>query len=531
MLQFMRKNAKNWLMKVLLVIIILVFIFYFGSTRGRSKAEAVATVGDKKISYADLRKEYENLLDLYRRQYGENLTEETLKKLNLKQQALDSLINEAVIVQKAGDLKIEVSNEEVQASIVSYPAFQRNGVFDNRIYQQALRNLKMTPEDFEEAQKKGMMIAKIEGLMKENVKVSEREVLDIYRIQNEKTDLTFLKLSCRDYSGKVKATDADLESLLKEKGESFRVPERVQVKYLLFRPEDFSRSAPVSDEEVKDYYNLHRDAFKKKNGERAPLADVKEKIVSAVRLAKAADYAQAEAKKARNTIYQEENFDEYARRNNLAVHTSESFTRNHLPGELSGVKDLGQQLDGLKPDQISPVLSTPRGFFILKLVSRKSSYIPNLAEIRGEVEKGYRLEQARKLCQQDAEEILGRLKKGADLGQVSREKGLKTSETGFFSGAAIPKIGTSREIAQAVFQISAKRPYPDRTFLVDDQYVIIRFKDRKMEAKDFDAKKMGIAQFLLRLKENLYFQSWIGETREALLKAGKIKISEDAAKL
>jgi len=44
----------------------------------------------------EFRKEYENLLELYRRQYGENLTEEQLKKLNLKQVAVDNLINQAV---------------------------------------------------------------------------------------------------------------------------------------------------------------------------------------------------------------------------------------------------------------------------------------------------------------------------------------------------------------------------------------------------------------------------------------------------
>jgi len=105
-------------------------------------------------------------------------------------------------------------------------------------------------------------------------------------------------------------------------------------------------------------------------------------------------------------------------------------------------------------------------------------------------------------------------------------------ETGFFAqGARIPKIGESRELAQAVFQLSAKKPYPDQAFSVDGNYVIIRLKDRKLEDRNYESTKAGIAQFLLRFKEKLYFQSWIAETKEALLKEGKIKISEEFEKM
>ena len=55
-------------------------------------------------------------------------------------------------MQKAKDLGIEVSEEEIKGSILSTPAFQRDGVFDERIYNQVLRQNKMTPADFEDGQ-------------------------------------------------------------------------------------------------------------------------------------------------------------------------------------------------------------------------------------------------------------------------------------------------------------------------------------------------------------------------------------------
>ena len=532
MLQFMRKHAKNWLMKVLLILIIIVFVFYFGSRTGRQKAGDIATVEDKTISFVEFHKEYENLFELYRRQYGENLTEEQLKKLNLKQVAVDNLINQAIILQKAKDLNIEVSDEEVRNFIFSIPTFQRNDVFDNRVYQQVLRSLKMTPEEFEVSQKMGMIVAKIEGLIRESVMVSDDEAFDIYRIQNEKTDLAFLKIPCGEYRSRVKATTEDLEKFLAEQADSFRVPERLQVKYFFLRAEDFVGSVNVSDEEVRDYYESHKESFKKKDGSTAPLAEVKGKIVAALRHDKAMDLAYGEAKKARNTIYQEENFEEYARKHNLTIHSGEVVAKANIPPELAAIKELDQYLASLKPDQITPVLSTPSGYAIIKLVSRESSRTPKLAEIRGIVEKRYVEEEARKLCRKEAEDTLRRLKAGAGMDEVAREKGLRMGDTGYFSpGVDIPGIGRSLEIAQAVYLLSEKKPYPDQPFLVDDSYVIFRFKGRKLEATDFAAKKAAIKQFLYRHKENTYLQSWVTETKEALIKAGRIKFHEDVSKL
>jgi peptidyl-prolyl cis-trans isomerase D len=488
-------------------------------------------VGDKKISYEDFFEEDEQMLELYRRQYGERLTEDTLKKLNLKQVAVDNLISQAIILQKAKELKIEVSNEEVQNAILSYPAFQRNGVFDKRAYQQALREIRMAPEVFEKTQKSGMTIAKLEALMKESVKVSDAEAFDIYRIQNEKTSVSFFKVSCQNLSTRIKPSNEDLEKFLAKHGESFRIPEQVQVKYLRFRSEDYADAVKFSDDEVNDYYNLHRDSFKKKDGEKSSLAEAKEKIVTAVRQSKAMELAQTEAKKARNVIYQEENLEAYAKQNNLTVYAPESFTKNNLPQELASIRELGQYLSNLKPNQITPVLSTQGGFFIVKLISQKSSYIPKLAEIKHDVEKQYAQTEGQLLCLKEADELLTRLKKGADMNEVAREKGLKIDDTGFFAPSAdIPKIGASRDIGMAIYQLSAKIPYADQPFFIDDQYVIIRFKDRKLDEKDFEANKTGLRQFLIRLKENLYFRSWIAETRDAMDKEGKIK-SEDAAKL
>ena len=173
MLNIMRRHARNWLMKLILGIIIVVFVFYFGSMGGRQRAERIAIIDGKPIVYADFQREYQNLLDMYRQRLGQGLTEEMLKAMNLKQQALDNLINQAIVLNKAEEMNIRVTVEDVKAAILSYPAFQQGNVFNERLYQQTLRVYKMSPEEFEELQQKMLITTRVEDLIQDGVKVSD----------------------------------------------------------------------------------------------------------------------------------------------------------------------------------------------------------------------------------------------------------------------------------------------------------------------------------------------------------------------
>lgn len=533
MLRLMRKHARNWLMQVLLGIIIVVFVFYFGSISGKQKAEAIVTIDDKTISYTDFRNEYQNLINLYRQRFGNNLTDELLKELNPKQQALDNLINQAIAIQKADQLKLYVSSNEIKASIVSHPAFQSNGVFDNRRYQQFLRHYRMSPEEFEISQERMLKIEELEELIKESVKVSEKEVYDIYRIQNEKINLEFIKIAISDYKTNIKPTEADLEKHLKEHSEHFRIPEQVQVKYIPFFGEDFVDTTQVPDKEVEKYYDLNKTKFAKSAGETPPLSEVKDRITSEIKLAKAMDIAWGEAKKAHDIIYQEENFEDYATKNRLKINTTELFPREKPPGELSQIKDVAKYVFDLEEGDISPVLSASKGFYVIELISKKPSYIPILSEVRKEIKSDYIEKESQRLCKKEAEGALQRLKNGEDIRKLFPRGKLEMSETGLFvPNPDIPKIGFSNEIRETFPQISEKNPYPDNVFYVDGNFVIIRLKERgKLDEKDFEAKRTKLKNLLLEIKGNEYFHSWIEEIRTSMIKEGKIKIKKDISEL
>ncbi len=529
MLDLMRKHARNWLMKVLLGIIIVVFVFYFGSTGGKQQAETVAVVDGKVIAYADLAKEHQNLIQFYRQQYGAALNDEVLKKLNLRQAALDNLIQQAIVMQKAGEMRLRVSEEEVRASILAMPAFQRGGSFDEKIYQQALRFNKLTPEDYERLQRNTLITSRFISLIQDGVKVSDQDVYDVYRFQNEKVNIHFVQISPGAFRTQINPQEKDLEAYLKEHAPAFRIPDQIEVKYILFRGEDFAPDVKVTDAEITDYYDRHADQFKTTGGKRPALSDVKMKITAEIRQIGGMEVAAAAAKKARDTIYQDENFDGYAAKYRLPIHTTGFFSADNPPEGLSRIGDTIQPLFSLNKDELSKVLSDQKGYYLFKVTARQAAHTPPLKDVRVQVEKKVIDQDADRLAKQEAETLLAGLKQGKTLDALAAEKKLKLAETGFFlTGEGTPKLGTSRELITAIFQLTDKKPAPDRIFNVDGKYIVLQLKERaSLDDRNFAANQENLKKSLLQIRKNEAIQSWIEGTKTAMIKEGKLKINKD----
>ena len=530
MLDLMRKHARNWLMKALLGIIIIVFIFYFGSIGGKKKAETVAVIDNKAIAYADIAKEYNNLINIYRQQLGGTLSDEVIKQLNLKQAALDNLLQQAIVIQKAREMRLMVSDEEVRSSILAIPAFRRGGGFDEKIYQQALRYNKLTPEDFERTQKDALITSRFLNLIQDGVKVSDQDVHDLYRFQKEKVNIHYLQISPDVFRTKVTLQEKDLEAYLKEHGQTFRVPDQIQVKYLTFRGEDFVSSVNVTEAEIKDYYDRRADQFKKGSGKPAALPEVKTKIMAEIRQIGGMQAAAEAAKKAHDAIYQDENFDGYAIKNRLTVGTTGLFpVGTPLPGTLSRIDDAASALTGLQKDEISKVLYDQNAYYLFKVIARRPAYTPTLKEIRDQVEKRVIDQEADRLAKKEAETVLAALRQGKPLAAVAAENKLPVLETGFFvTGAGTPKLGGSRDLNMAVFLLNEKKPNPDRVFNANGHYLVLQLKEReKLDDADFAANRENLKKALLQARRNDAVQVWLDGTKATMIKEGRLKINQD----
>jgi len=164
MLKMMRHHAKYFY--VLFFIVILSFLFWgVGTVDKTSSGGIVAEVGKQKITQEEYYRAYDNAFKFYKNLYKEKFDEEMQKKLKLKDTVLDSLIGNRVLLLAAAENGIKVSDEELNEAITNEPAFLKNGVFDNQVYQNTLRLSRMTPEVYEPMKRQELVIIKMTRLI------------------------------------------------------------------------------------------------------------------------------------------------------------------------------------------------------------------------------------------------------------------------------------------------------------------------------------------------------------------------------
>ena len=163
MIKVMRKHAKYFYF--LFFIVILTFIFWgVGGVDDRGQSEVIAEVGEYKITSQEFWRLYDRTSRLYREIYKDKF-EEIMKEKNLKEQILDSMVDEHVLLINAQKMGIQVSDQELNDAITQEPMFQTDGVFDKEIYINRLRLNRLTPEAYERLKRQELTIKKLRRLI------------------------------------------------------------------------------------------------------------------------------------------------------------------------------------------------------------------------------------------------------------------------------------------------------------------------------------------------------------------------------
>lgn len=167
MLTFMRKHAKFFY--IFFFLIIISFIFFYVGPVDREGAPPVIQVKDETVSYEEYWRAYDNIRQFYRDVYKERFDAEMEKQLNLKENVLSELVISKVLYVAAKDMGIEITDQELRNSIVSDPAFQREGVFRRDVYLNTLRLNRVTAGYFEAKRREELLIRKMRQLLEASI--------------------------------------------------------------------------------------------------------------------------------------------------------------------------------------------------------------------------------------------------------------------------------------------------------------------------------------------------------------------------
>jgi peptidyl-prolyl cis-trans isomerase D len=459
----MRKHATSWLIKV----------------ATEKKASRVAVVNGSYIGIREYQSMYNNLLEQMRRQFGGQFTSELVETLNLKGQALDQLINRRLILAEAGMLKFDVSREELQNAIVSYPAFQTNGRFDPLRYQQALRYSRLTPQEFEASQREDLLINKVEQFIARGTKVLESEMLSFFHHTRDRVNLAYVQIDPNDFKNQVKVDEEALRDYFDKHRENYRVAEKRNILYVRFVPRDYLAEVEVTDQEIEEFYQLHQDDYRepKKVHARHILFPISEK-------AKTAEIQEIldRAKKVLDLARKGDNFAELARKYSEDSTAAKGGDLGYFKSD-DMVKPFADSAFSLKKGEISDLVRTRFGIHIIKVEDIKEESIQPLAQAKGAVRKSLKEERGREIALQRAESFIDRGRALDDLQKAAVEEGLEAKESGLFAAKEpIPQLGRHPEINEIIFSLRSREVSPILR-VGDDQVVaqLVEIQDSRLE--------------------------------------------------
>lgn len=457
MLGIIRQKQKSFFVQIVFWAIIATFvgtIFLVWGKGGETTAneDYAAKVNGTPISMIDYQRSYENLYRMYQNLYGEAFTPAIEKTLDLRKVALDSLIDQTLLLQAAEQMQVKVSKEETVAAIAKIPAFQRDGAFNREQYLQVLRAQRLSPEQFEEMQQRELLVEKARLSFEGGATASAAEIEAEYKERNEKVNLILLPIDPVLFEGRVQIDPAGLEGFFAARKDEFRLPETAKLQYLMIDSTPFAASVELSDADLDRYYQRHLDRF-----------EVPEQVHAAhllIRVPQGASAAVKAEKKAlieklRERAQKGEDFAALARAHSEDPGSGAQGGDLGFFGRGTMVAPFEQAAFSSKVGEVSSVVTTDFGYHLIRVVARQDATLQPLAAVSEQVRAGAQEEKGRDLALEKAMDLYNINRKGGSLEAVAKEFGVKVQESDFFprDQAVVANLPLTDAVAAAAFAL------------------------------------------------------------------------------
>jgi peptidyl-prolyl cis-trans isomerase D len=455
-LAFMRRH-KKWLTIFLWMTIpamIVAFVALYIPTedaRAGNRGGVLAEVGGQPITLGEYQRAYRRQRERYEQMAQGKLDPEMLERLGLKEQTLQSLVDEKLVALEAHRLGLTVDDETLAHEIATSPGLQENGRFLGAA--EVRRRLEMrgvTEQEFQESIRAEMLGQRLLGAVTDGVAVSPGEVEREYRRRNEQVKVEYVLAEAPADPATPAPTDAEVAARFQAKPEAYRFPEKRVVSYLLVDPAALQSRVTVTEAELASYHREHKTEFRVPEQTCASHILVKVKTAPEAKEGHADEEAKALAQAALDQMKAVADFATVAKK------VSEDKGSAERGGDLSCfgrgrmVPEFDNVAFSLPVGQTSDLVKTNFGYHIIHVNSRTEETDPPLAQVKERIQGTILAQRTHQLATAQATQVAAALARGRSLEEAAKEPGLTVQKSAPFArGAADPPLDSPALIARA----------------------------------------------------------------------------------
>ncbi len=242
-----------------------------------------------------------------------------------------------------------------------------------------------------------------------------------------------------------------------------------------------------------------------------PEAEAKARAQEKIKEGKSRELARDEAKRLQAEAATT-SFQEVATKNKLTPQETPFITLTEpIPG-LGAVRAFNKEAFSLKAKEVG-LAEVPGGFAVLQDIERKAAYVPTLEEAKDKVRQAVARQEAQKMAEKEAGQLLTRLGQGEPLAKVAAQAALPLKDSGYFTRLqGFMQQPLAEPLTSAAFLLSDKQPYPDKPITWQGKYYLLAFKKRRLPTpEEFQKDRENLERRVLEDKRQVLLDAWFRE--------------------
>ncbi len=500
MLQSIREKAQGWIAWVIVIMISIPFALWgIQSYLGGGSASIKASVNDREITEREFESDYRSFREQLRQSMGEAYRPDLLDDKLLREEALKSMIRSELIYQQAMDLGLRSSDEILRELIMSNPAFQVGGKFNQDTYENATRRIGLTTDGYELQMRQYLVSDQLKRAITSSEIITQLELDDTLRLKDQRRKMSYLLVPSGEFIAEAKVNLEETEAYYNANKQSFMSPERVKLEYLELDINNLAKTVKVEEDQLRGYYEQNKSEYLVPEQRRAShiLITVDD---SADDASKAEARATAEA--ALKRVKSGEKFASVAK------------ALSQDPGSANEGGDLGffgkgimapafeEAVFGLEKGAISGLVTTQFGYHIIKLTDIRPEQGKSFEQVKGELAEAYRKEEAGREFYEYAEKLAALTYEDPDsLEPAADALGLKVQRSDWISrdgGEGV--LGNGRVISAAFSEdVLAERHNSELLELGAEHVLVLRVAEhQESKIRPLEQVQADIEQILKR---------------------------------
>ncbi len=254
MLLQIRDKASGIFAYIIVILIAIPFAFWgIGEYLGGPGDQKVAEVNGEEISKRFFDAQLQNQRRYLQSILGSNFSTLYDDDTKLKENVLDSIIQNVLLSDEADNAGYRISNTQLAERIQSVPQFQEAGKFSTSRYEQILLSQGRSTAEFEQQLRQDESINQFQGSVVYSSFLPEQFRQRYAALKQQKRNFDYLLMQSN--LDDVSVSESEINTYYEANQESFKSLERVKLEYLEITQQSIGDSMTFTEDEILESYS------------------------------------------------------------------------------------------------------------------------------------------------------------------------------------------------------------------------------------------------------------------------------------